>query len=237
LVLTTAAPTDTPESLGRFHGELDLVDIVARQVFRTVGKHVELDDLLSAGREGLLDAARRFDSARGVPFRAYANFRVRGAIIDAVRRMSTLPRRVYEQLAAFEAANAQSEGQSQLPSSAGELSPAEAEAELSEQIALLATACALGIATSGAAPSDRASATPAEESPEEQYERAELLSLVRQAIRELDVPREAEILQLHYFEGLTLDAIAQSLGMDKSWVSRLHARAMDRLAKRMRRAV
>ena len=80
------APTaDAPDVLARFEGELDLVEIIARQVARTMGSVVELDDLRSFGREGLLDAARKFDGARGVPFRAYANFRVRGAIIDGIR--------------------------------------------------------------------------------------------------------------------------------------------------------
>src|SRR5262249_42881477 len=95
-----AAPRapDTPETIARFETELELVDIVSRQIARTMGKVVELDELLSYGREGLLDAARKFDAARGVPFRAYANFRVRGAIIDGVRSMAQLPRRAHERL-------------------------------------------------------------------------------------------------------------------------------------------
>ena len=51
---------------------------------------MEHDDLVSFGREGLLDAARRYDESRGVPFRVYASFRVRGATYDGVRRTSAL---------------------------------------------------------------------------------------------------------------------------------------------------
>ena len=100
-------------ALERFNAELDLVEIVARQVGKTIGRGVELDDLLGYGREGLLDAARRFDPARGVPFRAYANYRVRGAIIDGVRTMARLPRRAHERLNALSAANHYGEGASE----------------------------------------------------------------------------------------------------------------------------
>src|SRR6185369_5097148 len=101
---------DAPEVLERFQAQLELVDIVARQIARTMGSVVELDDLRSFGREGLLDAARKFDSARGVPFRAYANFRVRGAIIDGIRSSAHLSRRTYERLNGLSAALKTSEG-------------------------------------------------------------------------------------------------------------------------------
>src|SRR5208283_692178 len=67
----SVTPTDSPDILARFHAELDLVDIVARQLVRTIGKASTLDDLRSFGREGLLKAARSFDASRGVPFRRW----------------------------------------------------------------------------------------------------------------------------------------------------------------------
>src|SRR5690554_4310891 len=104
---------DSAEVLERFHSQLELVEIIARQVYRSIQWGIELDDLVSAGREGLLDAARRYDVEQQVPFRAYANFRVRGAVLDGVRRMSALSRRTYERLAALEAASLVSEGQAE----------------------------------------------------------------------------------------------------------------------------
>ncbi len=86
---------ESPEVLERFSSGLPLVDIIARQILRTLGGVAELDELLSFGREGLWDAARRFDESRGVPFRGYANFRVRGSIIDGVRASSRLSRRTH----------------------------------------------------------------------------------------------------------------------------------------------
>jgi len=90
--------------LARFHAELDLVDLNARQVARRiVSAPITLDDLRSFGREGLLQAARSFDAARGVPFRRWANMRIRGAMIDGVRQWGQLPRRVYHELRAMSA--------------------------------------------------------------------------------------------------------------------------------------
>jgi DNA-directed RNA polymerase specialized sigma subunit len=68
-VQPASKPTDSPEALARFHAQLDLVDLNARQVARRLSTtSVTLDDLRSFGREGLLQAARTFDESRGVPF-------------------------------------------------------------------------------------------------------------------------------------------------------------------------
>ena len=90
-----ATPTDPPEVLARVREGLDLVDLLARQMRRQIGASVQVDDLASAGREALVLAARGFDASRGVPFRRWANLRVRGAMIDAARSTG-LPRRPRE---------------------------------------------------------------------------------------------------------------------------------------------
>ncbi len=224
------------ESLRRFQEALDLVDVIARQVGRAVGSSVELDELVSFGREGLLDAARRYDASRGVPFRAYANYRVRGAIYDGVRQLSRLPRRAYERLNGLAAALAVSDGAQEdltapRPPGAGR---AQADAALGEHLAALATAMAVGLVASTAKGEDGERTTvSAEDDPEEAYSRAELLKLVRSSIAEL--PREeSELLRRHYLEGERFDLVAAELGVSKSWASRLHTRAMTKLSKRLR---
>jgi RNA polymerase sigma factor FliA len=229
-----APPVDSPEVLERFHGELELVNIIASQVSRTVGKGVEFDDLLSAGREGLLDAARRFDATRGIPFRAYANFRVRGAMVDGVRHMSALPRRAHERLAAMEAAMAVSEGEVQFAFArpAQSMSSDEAEACLDEQLAVMATAAAIGIvaeATRGEAGGSEASI---DSNPEQAYTQAEVMATVRAALAEL-APVERDVVTRHYLEAQRMEKIAQDLNVSKSWVSRIHTRAIARLTKRL----
>jgi RNA polymerase sigma factor FliA len=226
---------DGPEVLARFNAELDLVDLIARQVSKSVGRGVEFDDLLSAGREGLLDAARRFDPARAIPFRAYANLRIRGAMIDGVRRMSALPRRAYERLAALAAAQRVEEGTLEPVFANQAMTAGEAEAAFTDQLALAATACALSNVAHLVDGNVYEVADDSEaETPEDRLQRAELLARIDEALKEFSQVREATVIRLIYFEGLSMEAAGREMQLDKSWVSRLHARAMDRLIKRMK---
>ncbi len=73
---------------------LQLVKRVARSVARTLPRHIPMEDLVGAGSLGLVDAARKFEPSRGVAFDAYAAVRIRGAILDELRRGAAVPRRV-----------------------------------------------------------------------------------------------------------------------------------------------
>ena len=228
--------SDSPEVLERFHGALDLVEIVARQVRRSLGAGVELDDLVSYGREGLLDAARRFDASRGVPFRAYANFRVRGAVVDGVRAAARLPRRVHERLRALESARQVSEGAAEDALGGGPPpgTAADAERALTAHLAAMATAMAVGLVAEPARGEEGELTTiDAGDNPEDAVGRAELLDRVQSAIATLP-DAEAELVRRHYIEGERFDHVAADLGLSKSWASRLHTRAIARLTKRLR---
>lgn len=226
---------DTPEALERFQSQLDLVEILARQIARAMGPVVELEDLRSFGREGLLDAARKFDAARGVPFRAYANFRVRGAIVDGIRSTAQLPRRAYERLNGISAALRVSEGAAD-DTFASQQNPSRAQADqaLGDHLAAMATAISMGLLVPAAVgeEGERIQVSPAD-SPEEEVGRAQLLALVQSAIGDLP-DEEAQLVRRHYLEGERFDHVAQSLGLSKSWASRLHTRALQRLARRFR---
>jgi RNA polymerase sigma factor FliA len=227
---------ESPEVRERFSSALGLVDIIARQILRTLGNAAELEELLSFGREGLWDAARRFDESRGVPFRGYANYRVRGAIIDGVRASARLSRRTHERLNGLQAAARVSEGAFEdvsVPRPPGS-GPAEAETALADHLAAMATAMAAGlIAPTAHGDGGDLTLVDTGHNPEEAYGQAQLLSLVRTTIAEL--PREeAELVRRHYLEGARFDHVAAELGLSKSWASRLHTRALTRLAKRLR---
>jgi RNA polymerase sigma factor FliA len=226
---------DAPDVLERFHAELELVEIIARQVARSVGAAVEIDDLRSYGREGLLDAARKFDSERGVPFRAYANFRVKGAIIDGIRSMAQLPRRAYERLNGLSAALRVSEGAADDTFTSPETATrAQADQALGDHLAAMAAAITVGlIAPSGVGEEGEHVQVSTADNPEDAVSRAELLALVQATIAALPT-EEAELVRRHYLEGERFDHVAQSLGLSKSWASRLHTRAMQRLAKKLR---
>jgi RNA polymerase sigma factor for flagellar operon FliA len=220
----------------RVESALDLVGTIARQVSRALGSSVELEELESYGREGLLDAARRFDPSREVPFRGYASFRVRGAIIDGVRSNSRLPRRVHEKLNGLSAAQQASEGafEDTCGPNRAPVDPAAAEQALGQHLASMATAMALGLVAPVARGEEgEQMALDASEDPEVTVARRELAGIVRDAIEELS-EQEATLVRRHYLEGDRFDHVAAELGLSKSWASRLHTRALQKLTKRLR---
>jgi RNA polymerase sigma factor for flagellar operon FliA len=224
---------DPPDIMARFHAELDLVEVVARQVGRAVGQAATLDDLRSFGREGLLHAARSFDASRGVPFRRWANLRIKGAMIDGVRAWGNLPRRLYSKLRGIEAGDrmlwAYDEEDSASPATTAE----DADARLSSYLAGIATAIAVGTMT--AAPRDNVSPEGRDVTPEDLLADAEMLARVKQVVAQLP-EQERTIVERHYFGGEQLDEAAASLGLSKSWGSRLHARAIESIAKALKRS-
>jgi RNA polymerase sigma factor for flagellar operon FliA len=231
-----ASPQDTPEVLERFHSHLDLVDVVARQVAREIGRSAELDDLRSMGHQGLLEAARRFDEGRGVSFRRFANYRVRGAMLDGVRKSAPLPRRAHARIRALEAAllvaetAAEDAPQGTLPTP----DVAASEQRLTGHLAEMATAMAIGLlATPAVGDEGEPSALDNALTPEEAVAQAELRQMVVEALADLPED-ERTLVSRHYLEGERFDHVAASLGLSKSWGSRLHTRAVARLTKRLR---
>ncbi|MCL2778429.1 MAG: sigma-70 family RNA polymerase sigma factor [Polyangiaceae bacterium] len=225
--------SDSPEVLARFNDGLELVDLLGRQLRRYFGPYVQTEDLIAQGREALLAAARTYDPDRGVPFRRWANLRVRGAMIDGVRQQGNLPRRVYRQLRALLASDEIYEAlaEEQGPPT---LTAAEAADEaLSDQLGTAAMAMALSFLSMKSGDALEHAPDP-NEGPEDTVIRAELIETVRNAI--LERPEaERQLLERHYFDELSFEEAANELGLSKSWASRLHARAMEGIAKAMKR--
>lgn len=230
--MTQATPSvDSPEVLDRFFAHLSLVDILAAQLVRTLRGPVQLDDLVSAGREGLLDVARRYDPTHGTSFKTFATYRVKGAMMDQVRQLAPVPRRIYDRLLATEAAALVGEGQvgcafAEPPSPVDEQGT---EGELEATIDAMVASAAFRLQAE-AARDHAPEATP--EDPESSYARAELLHLAKEEIERLPV-EEGNVVRRFYFEEHRLEDIARDLGVSKSWVSRIHRRAVARLSTRI----
>lgn len=224
---------DAREVEARVSECLDLVDIVARQLKRQLGGSYDLDDLRSAGREGLVMAARSFDPTRGVPFRRWANLRVRGAIIDAIRQAGALPRRVHARLRAIEAGDRTQDAMLEEGAAAPAATASDADQRLDSYLAGIATAMALGLLAPSVGPEPE-DVRDLGATAEEQLAHHELVALVRKAA-EARPEAERHLLVRHYFDGLTFDEAAKEIGLSKSWASRIHARAIEGLAKELRR--
>ena len=220
---------DSRDVLDRFESSLALVDSAARALFAALGGAVDVsvhfEDLVSVGRLGLLEAARRFEPERGVQFRTYATYRVRGAMLDVLRKVPRLPLATLRRVHALEAANAASEGETEAVGATRDRFPGDASATLDEHLDNLALALELGLA--GA---DPAGAPGAESNPEATAERNELMAMLGEALAR-GREDEGEVLRRYYFESQSFRDIAADLGISHPWVCRLHARAIARLGR------
>jgi RNA polymerase sigma factor FliA len=214
---------------------LDLVRILARQTVRALGAShaVQVEDLESAGREGLFLAARGFDAARGVPFRRWANLRVKGAMYDALRQSGGLPRRVYRQVTAMQNAAFVVEGQVEDEAALPEAeTPEDADEKLDEKLSNAAMGMAIAFLKMEGTESIEGASDEEVLTTEDLAARHQLVSKLRSLIAESADPGRT-LLQRHYFAGDTFDDVAKELGLSKSWASRVHARAITDLAARM----
>jgi len=221
---------------------LPLVHHVARQVLRTLTVDVELDDLVSAGSMGLINAIDSFDRSRGLAFSTYAAPRIRGAILDDLRRSDTVPRsirRKQRQLAQAE------------ESLSGALDRAPADREMATKLEIdLQTLWRWRADTNEAiqvsldqpiSTGPGRTAMPAELiagssgwATEESLNHREEVAVLRDEILRLK-ERERIVLSLYYFEELKLHEIAKVLGLTESRVSQIRSKALTTLRGRMAR--
>lgn len=193
----------------------------AMQTRAQLGLDAPVEDLVAFGFQGLLEARARYDASKGVTFRAFAYYRVRGAVLDGVRAMSRLPRRAYARLKAAEALDkfAEDAGKGRAMTT----QRASAEANLRAVDAILGrVAAAYTVAVSHEDAAEGAG------SPEEALLREERQARMRMALRQLP-ERERLLVQGHYYEGRQFDEVSADLGISKSWGSRIHAHALDLL--------
>ncbi|MFA9410542.1 MAG: sigma-70 family RNA polymerase sigma factor [Deltaproteobacteria bacterium] len=178
-----------------------MVHGLANRLRRELSLRGDLEDLIAFGFGGLLEARHRFDPGRGVRFQTFAYHRVRGAMLDGVRKMSQLPRRAHERLQA-----------------AAEPTPTAAPTALDRAFTRM-SALSAGTVLQGRF---------GDESPEEVLLKNESVTRLLQALPSLS-PRQRVLVRGFYFDGRSIDAMAQELGISKSWASRLHTNALRAL--------
>lgn len=179
-----------------------MVHGLAHRLRRELSLGGDLDDLIAFGFSGLLEAHHRFDPNRGVQFQTFAYHRVRGAMLDGVRKMAQLPRRAHERLQASSRST---------PTAA----PGAFEKTFMRMSAGLMTGTVLQGRFAG-------------ESPEAVLLRNESITRLLAALPRLS-PRQRVLVRGFYFDGRSLDSMARELGISKSWASRLHTSALRSL--------
>jgi len=210
----------------------DLVDAVFGHL-RALGVSSDREELLAYGRQGLFEAAERFDPERGEDFRRFAYFRVRGAMLDGLRKMGSWSRRGYERVQLLRNAHATAEAAAEEQSSSQDTSADQAAERLRQHMANMATAMATGVFVEAAFDGTELISRDPALSAEDQLADQQVLQQMRQAIAELP-DDEGEVVRRYYLEGNCLDDVAADWGCSKSWVSRVHTRAVKRLGVRLR---
>lgn len=209
---------------------LDVARKAAAVIFPRVKDHCEFDDLVALGTEGLLEAAKRYDPSKGAAFGTFAWYRVNGAIVDGLRRQTNLPRRAWQMLVTLRAANDYLENRAERDRGAAERGvapPQGADALHSVKSAL--SSIRTMYMTSLEALVEGGFESPATDSdPEQDIDNARMSRRLRKALAALP-EREHAMLKKHYFEGKNLVEVGEEMGISKSWASRLHAQAIEKL--------
>lgn len=196
---------------------------------------IDIGDLVQDGMIGLIDAANRFDEARGIRFETFAERRVRGAMIDALRR-DAWPRGVRRVRRQLEAAREELRRELGAEPSLADLAARVGtdETRLGRTIVRINTI----ESTSPMARTDQLDESnlppvllPAEvPSPDSSYQDVETRDRIRRAMSSLPA-RERKVIGMYYFREATMKQIGQEIGVNESRVSQLHARAIERLKK------
>jgi len=218
--------------------QMPAVRWMARRIHERLPQHVDLEDLVSAGTLGLLDAFKKYDPARKVQFRSYAQFRIRGAILDSLRTLDWSPRDLRRKGRAVE------ESIRKLTAQYGR-APLEPEIaremglDLEDYQQLLGELKGLEI---GTLHMERSEDSGEEElayipnSPEEdplfRCLRGEMKERLAQAIDQLP-ERERLVVTLYYYEEMTMKEIGLVLGVVESRVSQIHSSAVVHLRARL----
>lgn len=212
---------------------IPFVEALARRMASSMPHSIDIGDLVQDGVIGLIDAAHRYDEERGIKFETFAERRIRGAMIDALRK-DAWPRGVRRQRRELEAAREALRRELGCEPSLADLAAriGSDEKRLSRTIVRISTIESTSPLASGEHADEStlpAALLPSEpERPDVAFERAEIRDKVRAAIASLPW-RERKVIGLYYYGEVTMKQIGREIGVNESRVSQLHARAIRRL--------
>ncbi len=228
-----------------------LVKLVAGRLCMYLGNHIELDDLIGYGIFGLIDAIDKFedrkstrlnsidkfDPSKAVKFETYASLRIRGAILDQVRKMDWIPRTIRQRQKKIE--NAVKEVEAESGKKATDKEVSENLGITEEEYYDWQTQMNITNVVSLNEFTDQGSEVPVDKTvtsslakPEEVIEQNELKLMMKEALETL-TERERKVIVLYYYEELTLKEVSHILGVSESRVSQLHTKGLQKMKKRL----
>lgn len=206
---------------------LHLVKRIAHYMVVRLPAHIEVDDLIQVGLIGLLEAAKNYTPSLGASFETYASIRIRGAIIDDLRRNDWVPRTV--QLKIRQLAKATQEVENQLQRAAS-------DTEIAQHMNLdIDTYHTVLRETSGGRTVDIDAAELTANTSDEPQQNMEESGFIKELAAQIEqLPeREKLVMSLYYEEELNLKEIGKVLGVSESRVSQIHSQAVARLRARL----
>ncbi len=235
-LLEEYARTKSPETREKIILEYaPLVKVVAGRLSMYLGYNVEYEDLVSYGIFGLIDAIDKFDCLKEVKFETYASLRIRGAILDQIRKMDWIPRTIRQKQKKIENVIREIEqntGHSASDEEIAEKLGISGDEYLEWQSQMKIT----GIVSlneymeqgSDVAQDYSRHTTSRFEAPEEKIEKEELARVLGDALKLL-TEKEQKVITLYYYEELTLKEISNILEVSESRISQLHTRALQKM--------
>lgn len=214
-----------------------LVKLVAGRLSMYLGYNVEYDDLVSYGIFGLIDAIDKFDANKEVKFETYASLRIRGSILDQIRKMDWIPRTVRQRQKQISAAIADIEARTGKSATDEEVAIAlgitnDEYNNWQSQMKVTGVVSLDDFVEQGSDVADNRGLSSQIDRPEDHIEKEELKVVLAQAL-ELLTEKERKVILLYYYEELTLKEISNVLDVSESRVSQLHTKALAKMKTKM----
>lgn len=215
-----------------------LVKIVAGRMSMYLGYNVEYDDLVGYGVFGLIDAIDKFDTCKDVKFETYASLRIRGAILDQIRKMDWIPRTIRQRQKKIDAVMKEIETTTGRSATDEEIAKGlgisgEEYTDWQSQMKITGVVSLNEYIEQGGPELQGEKNTSSQfEIPEEVAEREELKEKLRESL-DILTEKEKKVVLLYYYEDLTLKEISYILEVSESRVSQLHTKALSKMKSKL----
>ena len=216
---------------------VNLVNLVAGRMGMYLGYTVEYDDLVGYGIFGLIDAIDKFDLEKQVKFETYASLRIRGAILDQIRKMDWIPRTLRQRQRQMDHACMKLESELGRPASDAEIAN-ELDISVEEYNGWKNEAQFMNLVSlddyleQGGDGRMEVAGSRRFDHPEQAVEKRELKKMLAEALKSL-TEKECSVITLYYYEDMTLKEISQVLSVSESRVSQLHTKALRKIKEQL----